>query len=72
MAYIFDIFKYIFWTEKFCILVQISLRLVSEGNIDKKHSAANHYLNWPQYSKQAVPCKKCSHKQYIYIKHFGN
>ena len=47
MAYIFDIFIYIFLTDKFSILVQISLRFVSEGYIDK-HSAPSHYLNWAQ------------------------
>ena len=31
-----DIFKYIFMNEKFCVLIQISLKFVPKGGIDNK------------------------------------
>ena len=31
-----DIFKCIFWNEKFCILIWISLKFVTKGPIDNK------------------------------------
>ena len=35
-AFTDDIFKYIFMNEKFCILIQISMKFVSKGRIDNK------------------------------------
>ena len=49
-----DIFKHIFMNEKFCILIQISLRFVSKGPIDKK-SALVQVMTWRRTNGKPLP-----------------
>ena len=49
-----DIFKCIFMTESFCVLIQISLKFVPKGPIDSK-SALVHVMTWRRTGNKPLP-----------------
>ena len=63
-----DVFKCIFMNEKFCIWIQISLKFVPKGPIDKK-SALDLVMAWHRTGDKPLPEPMLTQFTDTYIPH---
>ena len=63
-----DIFKCIFMNEKFCILIQISLKFVHKGRIDNKTSLVQ-VMAWRRTGDKPLPEPMLIQSTDAYMRH---
>ena len=59
-----------FFNEKFCILIQISLKFVRNGQIENK-SALVQVMAWRQTGDKPLPELMLIHSTHKYMQHLG-